>query len=130
MGKPSTPREHAHHVANVTATLHATHVVEGEYTLQTFFKDHSGGAKEMDGRQFAKMARDTKLIDKKFTSIDLDIIFAKVKAKASRKITFKQFKDAITLCAEKKGKSFEELEDYLLKSGGPVFTGVKTDKVI
>ena len=35
----------------------------------------------MDGAKFAKMFRDLKLLDKKFTSTDVDIIFSKVKAK-------------------------------------------------
>lgn len=42
-----------------------------------------GGIKEpqplMDGAKFSKFCRDTKLLDKKLTSIDVDIIFAQVK---------------------------------------------------
>ena len=36
---------------------------------------------------------------------------------------------ALGLIAEKKGLTFEQLESQLLESGGPVFTGVKVDKV-
>ena len=36
---------------------------------------------QMDNAKFAKMTRDCKLLDKKLTSTDVDIIFAKVKAK-------------------------------------------------
>jgi hypothetical protein len=64
-----------------------------------------------------------------FTTIDLDIIFAKVKDKGTRKLTLKQFKEALGLIAAKKGVTIEELEGQLLQSGGPVFTGVKTDNV-
>lgn len=42
-----------------------------------------GGMKEtvalMDGAKFSKFCRDTKLLDKKLTAIDVDIIFAQVK---------------------------------------------------
>lgn len=41
----------------------------------------------MEGKTFAKVAKDCHLLDKKFTSTDVDLIFAKVKAKGSRKIT-------------------------------------------
>ena len=33
----------------------------------------------MDGAKFAKMCRDTKLLDKKLTATDVDIIFTKAK---------------------------------------------------
>ena len=46
----------------------------------------------MDGKTFAKLAKDTKLLDKKLTMIDVDIIFAKIKnSSAVRTINFKQF---------------------------------------
>jgi len=115
-------------VPKMSAQMQATHIGDG-YTLHTFFSDHAGGRTEMDGRQFAKMAKDTKILSKRFTTIDLDIIFAKVKHKSARKINFKQFEDALEMIAEKKGCAFEELEDRLLGHGGPVFTGVKADKV-
>lgn len=42
----------------------------------------------MDGKTFAKMAKDTKILDKHLTATDIDLIFAKVKDKAARKINF------------------------------------------
>jgi len=42
----------------------------------------------MDGKGFAKMAKDTKLIDKKLTSTDVDMTFAKIKERTARRITF------------------------------------------
>lgn len=41
----------------------------------------------MDGKTLVKLAKDCDLIDKKFTTVDIDIIFAKVKSKGSRKIS-------------------------------------------
>jgi len=40
----------------------------------------------MDGKTFAKMAKDCKILDKNLTATDIDLIFAKVKDKAARKI--------------------------------------------
>jgi hypothetical protein len=45
----------------------------------------------MEGKQWAKLCKDTKLIDKKYTSTDVDLIFAKVKDKSARRINFAQF---------------------------------------
>lgn len=42
----------------------------------------------MDGKTFAKVAKDCKLLDKKLTATDVDLIFAKIKDKTARKITF------------------------------------------
>ena len=36
----------------------------------------------MDGAKFAKLTRDTKILDKKLTPTDVDIIFSKVKPKS------------------------------------------------
>ena len=36
----------------------------------------------MDGSKLAKLCRDCKILDKKLTPIDVDIIFSKVKAKS------------------------------------------------
>ena len=49
--------------------------------------------KEMDNREFAKLCKDCKLVDKKVTLTDVDLAFAKAKTPgaAHRKITYPQF---------------------------------------
>ena len=61
----------------------------------------------MDGKVFAKVAKDCKILDKKLTNTDVDLIFAKVKDKSARKITLAQFKEGVKLFAEKKKISVE-----------------------
>jgi hypothetical protein len=56
----------------------------------------------MDGAKFAKMCRDCKLLDKKLTATDVDIIFAKAKPKTERKLTLAQFQEAVRMLGEKK----------------------------
>ena len=57
----------------------------------------------MDGAKWAKFCRDTGLQNKKtFTSMQVDIVFSKVKAKGERKIRFEEFKDACPMVAEMK----------------------------
>ena len=38
---------------------------------------------EMDGARFSKLCRDCRLLNRHFTAIDVDLIFAKTKKKAS-----------------------------------------------
>ena len=83
----------------------------------------------MDGKTFAKMAKDTKILDKNLTATDIDLIFAKVKDKAARKINSTQFTAAIALCATKKKTTNDALVEKILAVGGPVFSGTKADKV-
>lgn len=43
----------------------------------------------MDGKTYAKVAKDCKVLDKKLTSTDIDLSFAKVKTSSSvRTITY------------------------------------------
>lgn len=98
-------------------------------SLREVFLGYTAGAPDMDGKTFAKMAKDTKILDKALTATDIDLIFAKVKDKAARKITLPQFEKALQECAAKKKKSFEDLEASILKVGGPVFHGTKVDNV-
>lgn len=62
----------------------------------------------MEGKGFAKMAKDLHLIDKKLASPDVDLAFTKVKVNnAERKIGYKQFLMGLEILAEKKGCSME-----------------------
>eukprot|EP00041_Stephanoeca_diplocostata_P031066 m.958107 g.958107 ORF g.958107 m.958107 type:complete len:358 (-) comp23878_c0_seq7:554-1627(-) len=99
-------------------------------TLEGVFSEHSLGAKEMDGRQFVKLCKDSNLLSKKkFTSTDVDIIFAKAKGKGSRKLTFPQFEHAIAEIATALRVDASEVVARLVANGGPVFSGVRTDAV-
>ena len=71
--------------------------------LQKVFSDYCGaGQNTMDGKGFAKLAKDTKLLDKKLTATDVDLAFSKVKERTARRITFEQFMNGLGLFAEKK----------------------------
>jgi len=95
--------------------------------LKAVFETFSAGAKEIDGKTFAKFAKDCKVLNKAVTTTDIDLIFAKVKDKSARKITFAQFKSAIELCAGKRKEDFATLEASILAAGGPVFSGTKAE---
>ena len=96
-------------------------------SIEAVFSTFSHGEKEIDGKTFAKFAKDCGVLNKACTTTDIDLIFAKVKDKAARKITFSQFKDALKLCAEKRKEEYSALEASVLAAGGPVFSGTKAE---
>lgn len=57
---------------------------------------------EMDGKAFAKMCKDCKLLGRGLTPTDADLVFAKVKPKGGRKICFSSFAAALEALAAKK----------------------------
>lgn len=91
------------------------------------FQSFTGNADEMDGRQFAKLCKDTKLVGGGFNTTDVDLIFAKVKDRAARKITFEQFDEALDHIGAKKGKSGEQIAEILIRAGGPKWSGTKAE---
>lgn len=98
-------------------------------TLQQIFDSFNGKEKTMEGKVFAKFCKDCKLIDKKFSATDVDLLFAKVKAKTDRRITFAQFNTALAGIAEKKGVDVESVKSAVVTAGGPIFVGTKLEAV-
>jgi len=93
--------------------------------VKNLFLAFTNGNYDMDGRQFAKMAKDCQLLDKKLTATDIDLIFAKVKDRSVRKIIFYQFELAIDQIAQKKKVPKDDILKLLAKSNGPTFSGTK-----
>lgn len=83
----------------------------------------------MDGKTFTKLCKDCKLVDKGFTATDCDLIFAKSKTSAERRITFAQFQNALTMVAQKKGITVDQLKTQICGAGGPQFSGTQADNV-
>jgi hypothetical protein len=85
----------------------------------------------MEGKSFAKLAKDCNLLDKALTAADVDLIFAKAKTnKTERKIGFAEFIHAVNFMAEKKKVPKEELAYFISTSNhGPIMKATKVDQV-
>lgn len=68
----------------------------------------------LDGSKFAKLMRDSSLLDARVTSTEVDITFNKVKQKLERKISFKQFQEALKLLGVKKYPAKTETEAFVI----------------
>ena len=66
-------------------------------------------AGQLDGKLFAKLCKETGIIDKKCTATDVDLIFARAKPKGGRKLDWSTFTDAAVMLAEKRfAKTYKE----------------------
>ncbi|MEY6403338.1 tubulin polymerization-promoting family protein, partial [Salmonella enterica subsp. enterica serovar Corvallis] len=75
------------------------------------YGDSKSTGKELNGKTWAKLCKDCKIIDgKNVTSTDVDIVFSKVKQRTARVITYEEFQRALEELAPKrfKGQSKEE----------------------
>jgi hypothetical protein len=83
----------------------------------------------MESKQFQKLVKECKLIDKKFTQNDVDIVFSKVKVKGLKTITFGDFENALAEIAKKKGTTKDKIEEQIKKHGAATYAGTKADYV-
>ncbi|CAN9506572.1 unnamed protein product [Ophioblennius macclurei] len=92
--------------------------------------DAKVSGRELNGKNWAKLCKDCKIVDgKNVSSTDVDIVFSKVKQKSSRVMTFEEFQTALQELAPKrfKGQSREEAQEAmrrLVEGGEPSNAGV------
>jgi len=104
-------------------------MAEDRSVMDAFIAYCGEGHTDMDGKTFAKLCKDCGLVDKKMTATDVDLIFAKVVAKGQRRIAYPQFDSALSMCAQKKGVSAEEVKTKVGSMHGPVLHATKADAV-
>mmetsp|Transcript_59290 Transcript_59290/g.109568 ORF Transcript_59290/g.109568 Transcript_59290/m.109568 type:complete len:430 (+) Transcript_59290:84-1373(+) len=81
------------------------------------------GKAEMDGKSFAKLCKDSGILDSKLPHTEVDIIFAKVKQGKERVIEFHQFEIALEKLAQKKGVSVDSMRGTVLTTSRPITKG-------
>ncbi len=77
-------------------------------SLNTVFTAYAQGS-TMEGKQFAKFVKDLGLLDKKLTATDVDLVFAKIKEKTARRITYAEFENGLDQLAVRKGITGKEI---------------------
>ncbi len=98
-------------------------------SLQNIFKSFANGKSDMESKQFSKLVKECKLLDKKFTNNDVDIVFAKVKVKGLKTITFGDFERALEEIAKKKQTTKDAIVEAIQKHGAATYKGTKADYV-
>lgn len=101
----------------------------GLSSVEEVFKAFCGARVDMDGKSFAKLCKDCGIIDRKLSSGDVDLIFAKVSPAAKRRICLDLFLVALTELARKKEVHVDAIHLAVTRSAGPVIRGTKADAV-
>jgi len=105
------------------------HGASQEQVKKTFLDYCGAGKQDMDNKSFAKLAKDLKLLDKKLTATDVDLIFNKIKERTARRITFDQFMSGLEQFAEKKHVGINVVTAVVASSQGPILKGTATEAV-
>lgn len=100
---------------------------EGDWAAVQDRFDAFGGKDGLDGKEFMKFAQDSNLFDRKFKKTDIDIVFAKVVTKGTRKINWGQFQSGIRLIAEKKECTVQVVQEAIEATSGPKLSGTKAE---
>lgn len=80
--------------------------------------------KDLTGKNFAKLVKEKKMMDKKLNSTEVDMIFTKANRETkSKTLDFARFEKALEMIAECKGKTKEEICDMIVAGGGPSTSG-------
>jgi Ca2+-binding EF-hand superfamily protein len=102
--------------------------------LKKVFKANSSFAKsstatDMDGPGFARIMKWSKLLDKEtLTTTGIDIIFAKVKQKGKRRITYPEFLDALAMVAAAKSCTYHDVASTILNADSTLQESIRVQE--
>lgn len=98
---------------------------------QVFLKYCTSGPKgdRLDCKGLNKLAKDCHLLGGRLTHSEVDVCFHKVKSKALRAISEREFLKCLTLFAEKRGMQLEDVYTMVGEGYGPVLKGTQADYV-
>eukprot|EP00928_Gymnodinium_smaydae_P048530 TRINITY_DN32456_c0_g1_i1.p1 TRINITY_DN32456_c0_g1~~TRINITY_DN32456_c0_g1_i1.p1 ORF type:complete len:432 (+),score=42.30 TRINITY_DN32456_c0_g1_i1:36-1331(+) len=95
-------------------------------TFNTFVAFCDARGLFLDGKRFAKLCKDSRLVDdENVTSADVDLVFAYTVPRRSRRMKPQQFEAALALIAAKKGMSVKEVRRLVGDLEGPIWSGTR-----
>merc|ERR1712232_512281 len=101
----------------------------GVAALGVFKAFCSDGAKDLDGRSFTKLCKDSHLLDLHFTATDADLVFATAVPHGQRRMSDEHFAIALGLVAQKKNVSADVVQSAVAACRGPVINATQADVV-
>ena len=101
--------------------------VPGLKSVFNAFCTFGGGAPgAMDNVKFVKCCKDSRLITRKFSTTDADLVFTKTKARGERRLSYPEFRWACSLIAESIGTTYERVTDAMVRAG-PTSSGTHAE---
>lgn len=101
---------------------------ERELLLDTF-NSFCWGRSDMDGRGFARLCRDCRFIDSRFTSLDVDFMFSKALTRGQRRMDIEAFEAALSQIAARKGISESSIRRAVAFCPGPLVRATQAGAV-
>eukprot|EP00440_Ansanella_granifera_P046727 gb/GFBE01050603.1/.p1 GENE.gb/GFBE01050603.1/~~gb/GFBE01050603.1/.p1 ORF type:complete len:496 (+),score=57.69 gb/GFBE01050603.1/:1-1488(+) len=101
---------------------------ERELLLDTF-ASFCWGKADMDGRGFARLCRDCRILDSRFTALDADLLFTKVLPKGQRRLSLENFDAALTMIAERRKMPESAIRRAVAFCHGPLVRATQTGEV-
>jgi hypothetical protein len=100
----------------------AVHGLRQVYSAFATYGQRFNGANGLDGARFMKLCSDCGLVGRgrRLKGTDVDLVFAKVRSKGARVLTFEQFVDALSELGARANLSLNEVVQKCLQSEGPV----------
>jgi len=97
----------------------------------TFRKWVPKGGLFMDSRTFVKLLKDAKVVDKKYTPTNVDLLYTKLRRKNEKGLTIDLLHEALVEIAKAKKVPVDEIISLVTSAGseGPTFKGTKPDDV-
>jgi len=116
-------------VAATGGLLRIPSTSDDERSVEDTFRLYCLKGPLIDGKSFAKLCKDCNLIGKGLNDSDVDLMFAKFKARKSRHMNCDNFTCALLEIAERKQEPAEAIFKRVADSDGPLLTGTKVGKV-
>lgn len=92
---------------------------ERELLLDTFY-GFCWARGDMDGRGFARLCRDCRFVDSRFTPLDVDFMFSKSLTRGQRRMDVETFEAALSQIAARKGVSESAIRRAVAFCPGPL----------
>lgn len=95
----------------------------------TFAAFSGNGHNTLDGKSFAKLVRDSNLLDKNCTATDVDLIFHKLLNNGQRRIDLIQFETGLRYITERKGTDVDTVFRAVADLKNPKLNATKAEPV-
>lgn len=79
----------------------------------------------IDSWEFAKLVRDSGMLDDSLTATDVDLVFLKLKERQEKRITYEQFLVGLAMIAAKRGEETTKVEAAVAQCDGPDLHGTR-----
>jgi len=106
--------------------VHMESIIPIEGTFAAFC---GNGHNTLDGKSFAKLVRDSNLVDKNCTATDVDLIFHKLLNNGQRRIDLIQFESGLRYITEKKGTDVDTVFRAVAVLKNPKLNATKAEPV-